>query len=341
VKSRLKVAMIGTGYFSQFHTNAWSRCSEVDVVGVADLDLDRASKVANELNGRAYDDVAVMLQAEQPDIVDIITPPATHLPIIRMAAERGIDVICQKPFCGNLTMAKEAVSVVQTAGIELTVHENFRFQPWYHAMKGQVQANRLGSIYRVTFKLRPGDGQGPQAYLHRQPYFQKMERFLIHETAIHFIDVFRYLLGDVNSVWADLAKFNPVISGEDNCVVVMTFDGNVRGVLDGNRLSDHAAENPRRTMGEMSIEGELGELRLDGNGNVRFRSHGSADWQIVPFEWDDIGFGGDCVYRFTRHVVDHYVSDTPLQNSAQDYLANLKIEEAIYASAQHGRVEKL
>ncbi|MEZ5740638.1 MAG: hypothetical protein R3E68_15060 [Burkholderiaceae bacterium] len=45
--------------------------------------------------------------------------------------------------------------------------------------------------------MRLGDGQGPEAHLSRQPYFQQMPRFLVHETAIHFIDSFRFPLGEV------------------------------------------------------------------------------------------------------------------------------------------------
>ena len=59
---------------------------------------------------------------------------------------------------------------------------------------------------KLTFRLRTGDGQGPDAYLSRQPYFQKMEHFLVHETAVHWIDTFRFLLGDINAVYADPEK---------------------------------------------------------------------------------------------------------------------------------------
>ena len=51
---------------------------------------------------------------------------------------------------------------------------------------------------RVAFRLRPGDGQGPRAYLDRQPYFQTMPRLLVVETAIHWIDTFRFLMGEVD-----------------------------------------------------------------------------------------------------------------------------------------------
>jgi predicted dehydrogenase len=54
----------------------------------------------------------------------------------------------------------------------------------------------------------------------------------------------------------------------------------------------------------------------------------------------DRGIAGDCVYLTNRHVVDHILSGSPAVNSAAEYLANLSIEEAIYASTQNGsRIE--
>ena len=75
---------------------------------------------------------------------------------------------------------------------------------------------------------------------------------------------------------------------------------------------------------------------MSGDGQVSFRGHGSNSIQKIDFDWNDTGFGGDCVYRFTRHVVDHYLTGSVLQNSGRDYLTNLQIEEAIYASAEEG-----
>ena len=334
----LKVATVGAGYFSQFHYDAWSRCPDVQLVGLADQDVTAASSTALKYDIPVFADVADMLAQAQPDLIDIITPPNTHLPLIELAAANGVNVVCQKPFCGDLETAKKAVHSAEQAGIDLIVHENFRFQPWYEIVKKSLDAGLLGQIYQAQFRLRPGDGQGRDAYMDRQPYFQKMERFLVHETAIHFIDVFRYLMGEVTSVWADLEKLNPAIAGEDKCLISLDFGGQGKALLDGNRLSDHRAENQRRTMGELIIEGENGVLTLNGDAVIKFRLHGSSEEKVIDYEWNDHGFGGDCVYRCIRHVVDHYQLSERLMNSGKDYLTNLEIEEAVYHSAQTRRV---
>ena len=68
-----------------------------------------------------------------------------------------------------------------------------------------------------------GDGWGDNAYLDRQPYFQTMPRLLVVETAIHWIDTFRFLFGEVDAVYARLRRINPAIAGEDAGLIC--FDG--------------------------------------------------------------------------------------------------------------------
>jgi predicted dehydrogenase len=216
------------------------------------------------------------------------------------------------------------------------VHENFRFQPWYRHAKALLGAGRLGQPHAIAFRLRPGDGQGPAAYLDRQPYFQKMPRFLIHETGIHFIDVFRFLLGEVTAVTARLRRLNPAIAGEDAGHVIFEFESGASGIFDGNRLNDHAAENGRLTMGEMWLEGSEGVLRLDGDGGLWFKPQGQTE-RAEPYPWQNRGFAGDSVHALIRHVADHLRHDTPVENTGRDYLRNIEIEEAIYQSHETGR----
>jgi D-apiose dehydrogenase len=331
--STIRVAAVGTGYFSRFQYRAWSRIPEVQLVGVCDRTLASAQALASEFNiPVASDDLDKMLDQTKPDLLDIITPPETHLAAITLAAARKIDVVCQKPFCQTLTEAREAVRIAEEANIQLIVHENFRFQPWHREIRRLLDGGMLGRVYQASFRLRPGDGQGPRAYLDRQPYFQKMPRLLVHETAIHLIDTFRYLFGDVEAVFASLRKLNPVIAGEDAGLIVLDMVTGVRCLFDGNRLSDHRAQNRRLTMGEMLIEGERGVLMLDGDGAIRFRPHGSNDVQDIAYQWADTDFGGDCVHALQRHVVNNRLGRGPVENTGAHYLNNILIEEAVYAS---------
>ncbi len=331
--SPIRVAAIGTGYFSRFQYRAWARIPAVELVGVCNRTLASAQVLAGEFRIPIItDDLDQMLEQAKPDLLDIITPPETHLAAIRLAAARKIDVICQKPFCQNVEEAKEAVRIADDAGIQVIIHENFRFQPWHREIKRLLESGLLGQVYQATFRLRPGDGQGPRAYLDRQPYFQTMPRLLVHETAIHLIDTFRFLFGDAKAVFAALRKLNPVIAGEDAGMIMLDMANGVRCLFDGNRLSDHKASNRRLTMGEMLIEGEKGVISLNGDGEIMFRAHGSNDALKMPYAWNDADFGGDCVHALQQHVINNRLGRGPVENTARDYLKNILIEEAVYAS---------
>ena len=336
---KLHVAAIGAGYFSQFHYDAWSRMDDVELVAICNRDKVKAGEFAARWSIPAvYGDPAEMLDREKPDLVDIITPPETHLRCISLVAERGLAAICQKAFCTSFEEAERAAALVEEAGVTVVVHENFRFQPWYGRVREMIDAGEFGEIYQATFRLRPGDGQGPDAYLDRQPYFQQMPRFLVHETAIHFVDTFRFLFGEVDRVYADLRRLNPAIAGEDAGLILFDHRSGVRSLFDGNRLSDHAAHNRRLTMGEMLIEGSRGTATLDGDGGLRWRSHGRRRGRKIDYDWRNAGFGGDCVYRLQRAMVRHLRGQGPATNLVRDYLTNLRVERMIYESAEAGTI---
>ncbi|MDC0738265.1 Gfo/Idh/MocA family oxidoreductase [Cognatishimia sp. SS12] len=335
---KIKVACAGAGYFSQFHYGSWARMAEVTLVGSCNRDIEKARATGLP----AYDDLAVMLADTQPDVLDIILPPVAHADSIRIALDAGIKtLICQKPFCRDLAEARAMVALADAAGATIVVHENFRFQPWYRALKSALDRGEVGQVQQLTFRLRPGDGQGPEAYLDRQPYFQQMQRFLVHETAVHWVDTFRYLLGDPLSVYADLRRVNPVIAGEDAGYILSEHPGGVRALFDGNRNLDHAADNHRRTMGEALLEGTEGSIALKGDGSLWLRRFGAIapSCLLVPDDWD--GFGGDCVHHLQSHVISGLLSGGPFENDAASYLKVVEIEEAIYESAASGRKLKL
>jgi len=332
-----RVAVLGAGYFAAFHHDGWSRIPGAELAAVCDRDAVKAAAAAERHGARWFTGLAEMLAVIGPDILDIAIPPAGHAEAIRAGLAAGVaTIVCQKPFCRDLAEAEAVVAEAEAAGALLVVHENFRFQPWFRATARCLAAGTLGEPYSLSFRLRPGDGAGPDAYLSRQPYFRSMPRFLIHETGIHFIDVFRFLLGDVAAVFADLRRLNPAIAGEDSGTVLFRMRSGVRGLFDGNRLADHVARDRRLTMGEMLLEGSEAVLRLDGEGRLVLRRMGSMEETTLPFDWTRQGFAGDSVRALQQHVIAHRAGDGPIENTARDYLVNLQVEAAVYRSAEAG-----
>jgi D-apiose dehydrogenase len=335
---RLRVAGVGAGYFAQFHLEGWRGIDAVDYVGLCDADRGKAEALAARFGIReVFADAATMLDRLRPDLFDIVTPPATHRALVATGAARGVPMICQKPLAPSYAEALEIVESAERASTLLVVHENFRFQPWYREAKRLLEAGTLGVPHTIAFRLRPGDGQGPRAYLDRQPYFQQMPRLLVYETAIHFIDTYRYLLGEIRSVYAQLRRMNPVIAGEDAGYIVFDFASGATGLFDGNRSNDHVAANPRRTMGEMWLEGSAGVLRLDGDARLFWKAHHGEEREHVYDRGDDATFGGGACGALQRHVVAHLLESGPVENTGRDYLVNLRVQDAIYRSSEEER----
>jgi D-apiose dehydrogenase len=334
----LRVAAFGTGYFSHHHYDAWKRIPGVRLVGIGvGSNLERGRELARRYGApEVSDDAEALLERTRPDLVDIITTPESHRALVQAAARRRIPIVCQKPLAPTFEEAVALVETAEAAGTLLVAHENWRFRPWNREVRRLIAAGAVGTPLDVTFRLRPGDGQGPRAYLDRQPYFQTMPRFLVHETGIHMIDVFRHLIGEITGVFARLRRVNPVIAGEDAGHVIFAFESGAAGLLDGNRLLDHPADNPRLTMGRLLVEGTEGGIRVDGAGRIWRRARGGAEREHA-YAWESRGYAGDSVHALQAHVVEHLRAGTPVDNTGRAYLRNLSIEEAVYRSHAEGR----
>ena len=331
-----RIVMVGAGYFAQFQLEGW-RDAGVAVAALCDTDMARAESLAHRFGIlHCHADAQQMFDELEPTLVDVVLPPAAQAAVVRAALERGIATICQKPFGTDLRQAESMVALAASKQVPLVVHENFRFTPWFRECRRLIDAGFFGRLHGITFRLRPGDGQGPRAYLDRQPYFQTMLQLLVRETAVHCIDSFRFLMGEVVAVSARLRRLNPAITGEDAGLIVFEFDDARTGLFDGNRLNDHVAQNPRRTMGEMWLEGERGVLRLDGDARLWWKPHHAAEAEHDYDAGSTGAFGGACT-ALQAHVLAHLRDGAPLENAAGDYLANLRVQAAIYHSHASGR----
>ena len=112
-----------------------------------------------------------------------------------------------------------------------------------------------------------GDGWPEDAYLDRQPFFRDYPRLLVYETGVHFLDTFRYLGGEVESVYARLQQRNALIKGEDAGQVVIGFKSGGTAILDASRYNESEAVDARYTFGTTRIDGSEGHLELDTDGS--------------------------------------------------------------------------
>jgi predicted dehydrogenase len=324
---------MGAGYFSRFHYEAWTRIPEVKIAAICD----RTESKAREMMAaggvdRYYWDWREMVEREKPDFADIITPPDTHEDMCRFLADRGVHIICQKPLAPTQEGSQQIVEHAEATGVRFMVHENFRWQPWYRKIRDLRDAGEIGAFTHLYFRTRTGDGWGENAYLDRQPFFRHYPRLLIYETGVHFVDTFRFLLGEVEEVYANLRRLNSVIRGEDTGQIFLRFEGGATAIWDANRYNETESPSPRYTFGELRIDGMQGHLTMDTESRMRVKRLGELG-RDIDYPRENVNFGGDCVYSTQRHFVDSLLAGTEFESNGEDYLKTLRVVEAIYEAS--------
>jgi D-apiose dehydrogenase len=323
-----KGALIGCGFFSQHHQEAWRRMPDAEIVAACDLSIERARVVAP----RAYTSAKEMLQVEDLDFVDIATRSTTHLELISMAAERGLAIVCQKPMAPDWATACRMVEISESHDVRVMIHDNWRWQSWYRAAGAIITRGDIGTPLNYGFRCRVGQGTGDEPYP-KQAYFRELPRFLIDEVLVHHIDTARFLFGDIASVYAEGARRNHRIVGEDHVILTLRHVNGAMGLVEGHTFQKQ--DDTRSTHDEATFEGGSGSIRIDNLGEIW-----SGEQKIWTNDQMD-GYRGDSVYATLAHFIDCLKSGRPFDSGAREYLEKtFAAVEAAYASlTSHRRVE--
>ncbi|MCP5119153.1 MAG: Gfo/Idh/MocA family oxidoreductase [bacterium] len=316
----LRGGIVGCGFFGQIQLEAWRRMPEANIVAACDMDIGRARDSAPT----AYSSAGEMLSSEKLDFLDIATRPGSHLELVKLAAARRVPVICQKPMAPAWPEAVEMVKAAEQANIRLMIHENWRWQPWFREVKRRIDRGDIGQPVSYSFRTRQRDGLGERPYPH-QPYFAEMQRLLIYETLVHQIDTARFLFGDVETVYAQTRRVNPIIQAEDQACLVLAHKRGLQGVIDGNRFANPVPKGP--AMGESAVDGEEGGLLVLATGDI---FSGEDKVWSAPAE---TGYKGDSVLATQRHFIHCLTSGEEFESGGREYLKTFGVVEAAYESA--------
>ena len=221
---KLRVGFAGAGAISQYHLVGWSEMADAQVVAICDIDEAKASAKAQAFGiPVVYTDFRAMIERENLDAVDIVTPVGTHAELTRIASDAGVHVSCQKPLTPTVREAEELIAYVG-GRVRFMVHENYRFRPHYVMIHEWLEQGRIGEITQARMTVRcqgmiEVGGVAP-FLLNRQPYLKDFTRLLIFEVLIHNLDAMRVLLGPLEVVAARIAKVNRTLAGEDTAVAL-------------------------------------------------------------------------------------------------------------------------
>jgi predicted dehydrogenase len=147
----LKIAILGFGFAGKTHADAYARLPNVELAGIGGFRGGRAREGWKApYSVQLYPDPDVLLNSSGADIVDICLPTFMHEDFVIKAAEKGMHIICEKPFALNLASVDRMLDAVKKAGVTLMVAQVLRFFPHYSKCRELVRGGRLGDVFFVS-----------------------------------------------------------------------------------------------------------------------------------------------------------------------------------------------
>jgi predicted dehydrogenase len=149
---KLKLGLIGCGWYGMVDLKAALKAGGVEVVGLCDVDSDHLKQSADEvekLQGtrpktfKLYDD---LLQESGLEILIIATPPHWHALQLIAALQRGLDVYCEKPLSYDIREGRAMVEAVKKSGRVVQIGFQRRKSPAFQAVRQHIQAGNAGRI---------------------------------------------------------------------------------------------------------------------------------------------------------------------------------------------------
>jgi myo-inositol 2-dehydrogenase/D-chiro-inositol 1-dehydrogenase len=229
----VRIGVVGVGRIGAFHARTLVGLDEVASVTVADLDAERAERVAAELGprARAAESPEAVFAASVDAVVIAASTPA-HAPLLRLAAAAGLPAFCEKPVALELDVLDDVAEDVASAGILVQVGFQRRFDAGYRAAREAVAMGSLGTL--LVVRAATHDPAPPtEAYV-------AASGGIFRDLHIHDFDAVRYVTGEeILEVYADGAvRETPWFESHhdvDAAVAVMRLSGGALGILSGAR----------------------------------------------------------------------------------------------------------
>ncbi len=252
----LRFAMLGAGFWSQYQLAGWQELDGVTCVAICDPVREKAETRAAAFQIPAvYTDPEQLLHQEKLDFIDIVTPVATHRPLVEMAAAHQLNAICQKPLGIDLAEAAAMVKTCQQAGVQLLVHENWRWQHPLRQLKQALDSGHIGQPFRARIHYACSF-----PVFDNQPFLKDLEQFILTDIGSHILDTARFLFGEAHNLYCQIHRIHPDIKGEDVATVMLNMGANITVTCEMSYASRTEIERFPETY--IYVEGDQGFLEL-------------------------------------------------------------------------------
>jgi predicted dehydrogenase len=330
----LKGITVGCGFFGNIHLESWRRVEEANVVAVVDQDEEKATASASRFGLAAYIDLARAIEQLSPDFVDVVTRPDSHLEVAKTAAAQGCHVLCQKPIAPTWGESVQLVRTCKRHGVRLMINENWRWQPWYRAIKKIIDVGAIGQVTTIILVRHEADALSIPPFPN-QHYFVEMERLLLIESVIHLIDVASFLGGEIKEVTCDVRRLSGASKGEDSVHLHLCLDGEVWSIIYSTRCAESDVVDP--VCDYARIEGTGGFVRLDRDGTMTVKPLHRPAFQH-EYAIPTAGYRGDSVRMALQHFTGCLASGEAFETDGEDYLN--QVMRAVFAGYESAETRK-
>jgi predicted dehydrogenase len=262
----VRVGVIGAGV-GQAHLAAYAALPEVECVGLADLNEERARAVAATYGvPEIYQDYRNLLARTDLDAVSVCLPNALHAPVTIAALQHGKHVLVEKPMARTVAEAAAMIAAAEAAERILMVSFNYRYRADVQWLKQHIERGALGRLYyaKAHWMRRSGIPRLGSWFVSKE---QAGGGPLI-DLGVHVLDLALYLMGEPNpqAVSANTyAEFGP------------------RGLKGGGGTWDRA--QPGETLPYEVEDLATAFIRLDGGATLLLE----ASWATHGAAGDDFG----------------------------------------------------
>ena len=319
--AELRIGIIGCGQMGRWHLDAYRSNPMVDLVAIADTQLDRAQQFEREVGAKKYSSHLEMLGNERLDGVSICTLPASHKEITLDVLNAGVHVLCEKPLAISVAEAEEMSRKADEKRLLLLTAFKFRFFDEVVRAKELIQKGSLGNILNFRLMFAGIMDLSGTWYLRKE----LSGGGVIMDNGPHAVDLVRFLFGEVEAIEARIGHRLINDAVEDTAKLTIGLKTGAVGTCD---LS-WSFSAPSKTY--LEIYGEDGTVLLDLEGmTYKFNT-----WN----EWKRISNQTNGKEAFARQI-DHFVgaiSQKPTIVKNGDGPKSQMIIDAAYESVKQDR----
>jgi predicted dehydrogenase len=222
----LRVGIVGCGFMGGVHSfvlGALSRAGLIDarVAATQDTDRERAVRAATSHDATVHDDVDTLLAAV--DVVWVCTWTSAHLPVVAAAAGHGVAVFCEKPLGPTIEACEQITGFLERVPHQVGLV--LRHAPVFRAAADVVQSGRYGRPLAAVLRddqYFPNQGQYASSW---RADASRAGGGTLLEHSIHDVDVLTWIMGEPESVRADIANRFGHAGIDDVAMVTLGYAG--------------------------------------------------------------------------------------------------------------------